>query len=50
MRVSAIAKECGYRDPDALSHLFRKRFGMSMRDWRRANQHGGSAKQPWLSL
>ena len=50
MKVSAIAEECGYRDPDALSHLFRKRFGMSMRDWRRANQHGGSAKQPWLSL
>ena len=32
--ISAIAAECGYRDPDALSHLFRKRFGMSMRDWR----------------
>ena len=34
MPVSAIAAECGYRDPDALAHLFRKRFGMSMRDWR----------------
>ena len=34
MPVSAIAAECGYRDPDALTHLFRKRFGMSMREWR----------------
>lgn len=34
MPISAIAAECGFRDPDALSHLFRKRFGMSMREWR----------------
>ena len=34
MPFSAIAAECGYRNPDTLTHLFRKRFGMSMREWR----------------
>ena len=35
--LSAIAAECGYRDPDALAHIFRKRFGTTMSDWRRSN-------------
>lgn len=36
--ISAIATECGYRDADALARAFRKRFGMSMREWR-AKRH-----------
>ena len=35
--LSAIAAECGYKDPDALAHIFRKRFGTTMSDWRRSN-------------
>ena len=34
MSISSIATECGYRDPDVLAHIFRRRFGMSMREWR----------------
>ena len=34
MNISSIATECGYRDPDVLAHIFRRRFGMSMREWR----------------
>ena len=30
----AIGAECGFRNPDYLKRLFRKRFGMSMREWR----------------
>ena len=33
-RISAIAEECGWPNPTALKPLFRKRFGMSMRQWR----------------
>ncbi len=29
-----IGAECGFRNPDYLKRLFRKRFGMSMREWR----------------
>ena len=32
----AIGAECGFRNPDYLKRLFRKRFGMSMREWRAA--------------
>ena len=35
--LSAIASECGYKDPDALAHIFRKRFGTTMSGWRRSN-------------
>ena len=35
--LSAIAAECGYKDPDALAHIFRKRFGTTMSSWRRSN-------------
>lgn len=35
--LSTIAAECGYRDPDALAHIFRKRFGTTMSGWRRSN-------------
>jgi len=32
--VAVIAAECGYRDPDMLAHIFRKRFGTTMSEWR----------------
>ena len=35
MPISAIAKSCGYGTDAALRIAFRKRFGMSMRDWRK---------------
>ncbi len=35
MRISEIAARCGYRDANYLKNLFRKRNGMSMREWRR---------------
>ena len=33
-----IGAECGFRNPDYLKRLFRKRFGMSMRAWRATHQ------------
>ena len=33
-----IGAECGFRNPDYLKRLFRKRFGMSMRAWRLKNR------------
>ena len=35
--LAALARECGYTNMNAIGHLFKKRFGMSMRDYR--NQH-----------
>ncbi|MBR1609350.1 MAG: substrate-binding domain-containing protein [Kiritimatiellae bacterium] len=34
--IGAIASLCGWRNENALRAAFRKRYGMSMRDWRRA--------------
>ena len=34
LRISEIAARCGYRDANYLKNLFRKRNGMSMREWR----------------
>ena len=36
--ISALAAACGFNDANALSHLFRKRFGISMRDYRARNR------------
>ena len=33
-KMDAIASSCGYRNPTYLKNLFKKRFGMSMRDFR----------------
>jgi len=33
--ISEIANNCGYRDANYLKNLFRKKTGMSMRDWRK---------------
>ena len=35
LRISEIAARCGYRDANYLKNLFKKRTGMSMREWRR---------------
>ena len=32
--ILAIGEACGFRNPDYLKRLFKKRFGMSMREWR----------------
>lgn len=40
MRISEIAVRCGYRDANYLKNLFRKRFGLSMREFR--------ARMRWL--
>lgn len=34
-QIESIAAQCGWRSPIALKILFKKRFGMSMREWRR---------------
>ena len=33
-RIGQIGHDCGFNDPDNLKRLFRKRFGMSMREYR----------------
>lgn len=33
--IESIALACGYANPNYLKNLFKKRFGMTMRDWRR---------------
>ena len=33
-RIGQIGHDCGFNDPDNLKRLFRKHFGMSMRDYR----------------
>lgn len=40
--MDSIAASCGYSNPNYLKNLFKKRFGMSMRDYRRA----GALQQP----
>ena len=37
LNISEIAVRCGYRDANYLKNLFKRRFGMSMRDWRARN-------------
>lgn len=32
--LNAIATSCGYANPNSLKNLFKKRFGLSMREWR----------------
>ena len=35
--ILQIGRDCGFNDPDNLKRLFKKRFGMSMRDWRHSD-------------
>ncbi len=37
-KTDVIASECGYRNPTYLKNLFKKKFGMSMSDWRVQNR------------
>lgn len=37
-KIDAIASACGYRNPTYLKNLFKKRFGMSMSEWRNQNR------------
>ena len=39
-KMDVIASECGYSNPIYLKNLFKKKFGMSMSDWRRQNHIG----------
>ena len=32
--LSAIAAQCGFKSANRLTHLFRQRFGQTIRDWR----------------
>ena len=32
--VAAIAAQCGFKSANRLTHLFRQRFGLTIRDWR----------------
>lgn len=36
--IKTISESCGYSDQSYLKTLFKKRFGMTMREWRRQNQ------------
>lgn len=36
--LKAIAAQCGFSSACRLSHLFRERFGVSPRDWRKKEQ------------
>ena len=35
--IKTISEECGYTDPSYLKVLFKRRFGCTMREWRRQN-------------
>ena len=36
--IKTISEECGYTDPSFLKVLFKRRFGCTMREWRRQNR------------
>ena len=42
--MTAIAKQCGFRSPCHLAHLFRQRFGVSMGSWRGSAQTESSRR------
>ena len=37
MRIGAVTSACGFKSENYAKNLFKKRFGMSMREWRRNN-------------
>ena len=39
-KIDSIALACGYANPNYLKNLFRKKFGMSMRDFRKGTNPG----------
>lgn len=36
--IDAIAAACGWSHPNSLKNLFKRRYGLTMRDWRSANR------------
>jgi len=36
--ILQIGRDCGFNDPDNLKRLFKRRYGVSMREWRRQNR------------
>ncbi len=38
LSILQIGRQAGFNDPDNLKRLFRKRFGVPMREWRKANR------------
>lgn len=44
-----ITQRCGFKDPIVLAHLFKRRFGMSMRTWRTAFSRPANPKRKRLS-
>ena len=43
--ILQIGRDCGFNDPDNLKRLFKSRYGLSMRTWRKANTLGPWARQ-----
>jgi len=41
LSILQIGRRCGFNDPDNLKRLFRRRFGMSMREWRSRSRSRG---------
>ena len=38
LSILQVGRQAGFNDPDNLKRLFRKRFGVPMRDWRKASR------------
>ncbi len=36
--IAAVAEACGFRNPNNLAPLFKKRFGVTMPEWRTRNR------------
>ena len=36
--IAALVTDCGFGNPSSLAHLFKKRFGVSMSEWRTQNR------------
>jgi len=43
LSINKISRLCGYKNEQRLKYVFKKRFGMSMREWRKA--HGSQADE-----
>ena len=40
LSIRAITAKCGFSNPNHLKNLFRRRYGLSMRDWRNTQSSG----------
>lgn len=43
--ILAIALDCGFRDHETISRAFRRRYGLSPRDWRQAGKFPAQARR-----